>query len=305
MDKRIVANRERAIKDIAAFDAKWEAAVRQLREKDYGVKAISKRTGLSKKPIRRILKILGYGPIKAGMSKANHEAMERRYGKPCNSGGEGKKWHADGIIMADYANERRMAARTEKQWATLANWLIQYRRDKEKITKRQAEYHARPEIAERRKRYHKKWRDANKQYLRKWSREYMKDWYKRPGSKEKVQAAQRKHRKKPEVRCVMRLRKRLRLVIKNRSERARINDLIGCTPQQLRDWIQSKFKRGMHWNNMGLWHIDHIIPCASFNLFDKRQQRLCFHFTNLQPLWASDNLAKSDKMPNNPQLALI
>ena len=47
------------------------------------------------------------------------------------------------------------------------------------------------------------------------------------------------------------------------------------------------------------WHIDHIIPVARFDLTDAEQQRRCFHYSNLQPLWAADNLAKSDRVVNN------
>ena len=51
----------------------------------------------------------------------------------------------------------------------------------------------------------------------------------------------------------------------------------------------------MNWDNYGQWHIDHIRPCASFNLLDPIEQKICFHYTNLQPLWAEDNLKKSNK----------
>ena len=50
----------------------------------------------------------------------------------------------------------------------------------------------------------------------------------------------------------------------------------------------------MNWNNCGLggWEIDHILPCNSFDLSDPKQQELCFNYTNLQPLWAIDNIKK-------------
>jgi len=46
---------------------------------------------------------------------------------------------------------------------------------------------------------------------------------------------------------------------------------------------------------MGEWHIDHIRPCSSFNFINEEEQKACFHYSNLQPLWAEDNIKKSDK----------
>jgi hypothetical protein len=63
----------------------------------------------------------------------------------------------------------------------------------------------------------------------------------------------------------------------------------------LKGYLAGKFKDGMTWENHGEWHIDHIKPCASFNLLDEGEQKKCFHYTNLQPLWASENLSKGCK----------
>jgi desulfoferrodoxin (superoxide reductase-like protein) len=62
--------------------------------------------------------------------------------------------------------------------------------------------------------------------------------------------------------------------------------------------LEKQFKLGMNWDNYGRsgWHIDHIKPCASFDLTKKEEQLKCFHYTNLQPLWARENLIKSDKI---------
>ena len=70
--------------------------------------------------------------------------------------------------------------------------------------------------------------------------------------------------------------------------------LTGCASwNELKIYLESKFSNGMTWENMGEWHIDHIKPCYSFDLTDEKQQMECFHFTNLQPLWAKDNLSKN------------
>ena len=80
--------------------------------------------------------------------------------------------------------------------------------------------------------------------------------------------------------------------------------LVGCTTDELMLHLQSQFKPGMAWNNRHLWHIDHIRPCASFDLLDAEQQRQCFHYTNLQPLWAMENLSKGSKQMQNAATGL-
>ena len=76
-------------------------------------------------------------------------------------------------------------------------------------------------------------------------------------------------------------------------------DLIGCTPQQLKEHLELRFVNGMSWDNRSKWHIDHIKPCASFDLSKIEEQQKCFHYSNLQPLWAEDNLKKHTKEVNN------
>jgi hypothetical protein len=71
--------------------------------------------------------------------------------------------------------------------------------------------------------------------------------------------------------------------------------LIGCEIEFLKKHLEKNFKDGMSWDNYGEWHIDHIKPCAVFDLSDKEQQRECFNYMNLQPLWAIENIKKSNK----------
>jgi hypothetical protein len=71
---------------------------------------------------------------------------------------------------------------------------------------------------------------------------------------------------------------------------------LGCTVEQLKQYLESKFQPGMTWDNWTTdgWHIDHIKPLSSFDLTDRKQLLEACHYTNLQPLWAKDNLSKSD-----------
>jgi hypothetical protein len=67
------------------------------------------------------------------------------------------------------------------------------------------------------------------------------------------------------------------------------------------EYMPALFQLGMHWGNHGLygWQIDHIRPLASFDLTDPEQQKLAVHYTNLQPLWAFDNMSKGAKWSPN------
>lgn len=93
------------------------------------------------------------------------------------------------------------------------------------------------------------------------------------------------------------LRTRLYQVIGGYAKCETTLKLVGCSMEFLRGWLESRFRGGMSWENYGYrgWHIDHIKPCASFDLSVDEQQKLCFHYTNLQPLWASENLKKGSK----------
>lgn len=92
-------------------------------------------------------------------------------------------------------------------------------------------------------------------------------------------------------------RSRILSALKSQHKSARTIELIGCSIESLKLWLSSNFKSGMSWENYGDWHIDHIRPCASFDLTNPDQQKECFHYTNLQPLWAEKNLQKGSKWP--------
>lgn len=92
----------------------------------------------------------------------------------------------------------------------------------------------------------------------------------------------------------LRIRVKEYIKIKNISTRSRTFDFIGCNPKFLENYIQEQFSRGMNWENYGKWHIDHKIPLSKAKN-EKELYKLC-HYTNLQPMWASDNIMKGAKI---------
>lgn len=91
------------------------------------------------------------------------------------------------------------------------------------------------------------------------------------------------------------LRKRVWDALKNNIKSTNTLKLLGCSVEFLKQYLEKQFKQGMSWNNYGKWHIDHIKPCAKFDLSKSKEQRECFHYTNLQPLWAKENCSKNDR----------
>ena len=106
---------------------------------------------------------------------------------------------------------------------------------------------------------------------------------------------------------------RLRVICRNRiygalktEKSIKTIELVGCTGQELKKYLESKFKPGMNWENQGTaWHVDHILPCASFDLSKESHQKRCFHYTNLQPLWGIENLRKNSKTIQSHQLQIL
>lgn len=128
-------------------------------------------------------------------------------------------------------------------------------------------------------------RDKNRQ------RQYMSEWKRKRSASD------------PIYRMINGFRSRLSVLVRSKSERTL--ELIGCSPIQLRHHLESRFKRGMTWDNYGKhWQVDHILPCASFDHSIASHRKQCWHFTNLQPLESWMNHEKSDKI-TEPQLSLL
>jgi hypothetical protein len=157
--------------------------------------------------------------------------------------------------------------------------------------------------------YMKKYRDKNRNRISKAEREYRnkyiikyKKYYKlyRKLHREKLSKYGNKYdknRRKIDINFKLAhyLRIRVNKVLKGINKSSSTLDLLGCSIDFLKQHLKSKFKPGMSWSNYGFygWHVDHIIPCVSFDLSKPSEQARCFHFTNLQPLWAEENLRKN------------
>ena len=124
----------------------------------------------------------------------------------------------------------------------------------------------------------KNWMKENRDYRKEYDRLYKSN----------------KRKNDEEYKLKIKLRNKLKkiLIIRNIKKKNKTKDLIGCSLSELKLHLESKFQHGMSWNNYGEWHIDHIKPCASFDLTDTEQQKQCFHYTNLQPLWGRENESK-------------
>lgn len=155
-------------------------------------------------------------------------------------------------------------------------------------------------------------REKNRQRVRKWvmenpdrAKQMHRDYYLR--NRERLMAYQKARLNDPKWRLIHRLRLRLTetLSAKNIKKAVSITKIVGCSGEFLKSYIESRFKPGMSWENRSEWHIDHRIPCASFDLSKPDQLRACFHYTNLQPLWRADNIRKSDSIPEPHQAEMI
>lgn len=115
---------------------------------------------------------------------------------------------------------------------------------------------------------------------------------------EQAAYTRRKYFSDVNFRLTVRLASVLSLALKRGRFSPRTEGLVGCKFGFFRGYIESKFKAGMFWSNYGRggWWLDHIRPYASFDLTDPVQLRECCHYTNLQPLWAAENISKGRKI---------
>ena len=147
----------------------------------------------------------------------------------------------------------------------------------------------RSSIIDRACRYQKGYYAKNKQRINLRNKKYEQT---RKQQRNTRRAWRRKH--DLNYRLTVCLRARLQSLINGTTKSDRTLNLLGCSVERLKQHLESKFRNGMSWSNYGFrgWHMDHIKPCTAFDLTRPDQQRQCFHFTNLQPLWGLENISK-------------
>tara|TARA_Y100001968_G_scaffold127435_1_gene116339 strand:- start:81 stop:794 length:714 start_codon:yes stop_codon:yes gene_type:complete len=158
---------------------------------------------------------------------------------------------------------------------------------------------------------HDKWLDNNQEKVKEWRKNYANN------NREKLNKYQQRYRDKYPEKAKLRGRKhteikrkrypkrdavlgRMRasihgLIKRGKTKQGLINSKkIGCNSHEFMAHIESQFTKGMNWENRDSWHIDHIRPCNSFDLFNESEIEVCFNWRNLRPLCGKENLQKQD-----------
>jgi hypothetical protein len=186
-------------------------------------------------------------------------------------------------LLDDPKRLERKAIRAKKYWEENREKLLEKSREHYRNNK---EYYSN---------YQKKWALKEENKLK--HKSYYKKWYNNGGREVNNKYRREKLKKDPVFRAQRNLRLRLYEFIKKGKYRkyGRFKDMLGCDWEYFKEYIKEQFEVGMSWDNYGEWHIDHIIPVTAWDLSREEDQMLAGHFTNLQPLWAIDNIKKSNK----------
>ena len=211
------------------------------------------------------------------MSEFYHDKNKKDGHQPwckiCAAEYERKYYEANREKKIEYSCEWYKANREKK-----AEYDREYRKaNREKLSAHCREYCEahREEKAE----YDCKYREANREKIAEYKREY-----------------DRKRRAEDiQFRLAGNLRARLNNVMKGKAKNGSAVRDLGCSLGDLKQHLESQFAEGMTWDNYGDWHVDHILPLSAFDLTDRKQLLEACHYTNLQPLWAEDNIRKSGK----------
>lgn len=215
-----------------------------------------------------------------------------------------------------YNNKEKIAEYQKNNKEKLVAAKKKYRQNnKEKVANYKKEY--RQNNKSKTIEYSKKYTENNKEKIAEYrkenkekNKEYFKNYYQKNKEKikqylviNKIDIREKDNKRRfnkrnlePLYKLKENLRSRMHHAFKNKNfiKSQRTLEMLGCDLETIKSHLEKQFTKEMNWSNQGKWHIDHIIPCASA----KTEEELIklFHYTNLQPLWAADNLSKSDKI---------
>ena len=199
-----------------------------------------------------------------------------------------KRWdtRSDGMVFWQYSPHRK----TKEEWVTLDSAI------KRNESVKKAACKQRTKNPEKHKLLNKQWREKNKERHRQNAKDYYHNNKSRANEVKRKRRMIRRHSDplyafKEGVRSlILRAFKN-----KNYTKSSQTHEIIGCEWADLSRHIESQFVDGMGWFNRSEWHVDHVIPLASAKSLDDIIR--LNHYTNLQPLWAIDNLKKGSQMP--------
>lgn len=215
---------------------------------------------------------------------------------------DGLRSHCKDCIKEYQKNNAEHIAKKQKEWRKTnleynREYHKQYYEDNiEKLCKKQRDYHKNniENIHKQKKIYNKNNVDKKSKY----DKEYRKN------NTEKLRKKQRAYQYKRRnnnilFKLISNIRHRIGNSIKNGGfkKSSRTASILGCTFEEFQIHIENQFTDGMTWVNYGLWHLDHIYPVSMAESEDHLLQ--LNHYTNFQPLWAEENIRKSNKVIDN------
>lgn len=207
----------------------------------------------------------------------------------------GRKLNIDrrivGRVLDSHFREKQLTYYTKNKKRILAKDKEYALKNKDKIAKYAKEYRDKNKLrlAEEKKLYYRK----NKEKILRKDKIYYEE-----NKKRIIENVRKRYNSDIQFKIKTNLKNRLREVLNGKHKSAKTLELLGCSIEEFKKHLESLWLPGMSWNNHSLkgWHIDHIKPCAKFDLSKPEEQRECFHWSNMQPLWAFDNLSKNDNI---------
>lgn len=206
----------------------------------------------------------------------------------------GSKWARDNSDKKRAACRRWKGSNPDKAKACSAKWAEE---NSNKVKEKNRKWREDNRDKCRANAY--RWRERNPEKFR----ESMDKWYRNhPGRS--AEYSRRRRSYDIDFKIINNIRHGLNKAIARNTKTGHTIELLGCSIEELRSHLERQFKSGMTWDNYPKWHIDHIIPLSYFDMSDPEQQKRAWHYTNLQPLWAKDNLHKNNKIEEK-QLRLL